>query len=83
MRNPTGKIPGQKWTGDDDEDYEQSCMPLDAKIVGGDNMPGRSTIAACNYTCLMSLISRSRVGSVSNSDTSRVRLVLFLSTWSS
>ena len=51
MRNPLGKIPGQKWTGDDDEDYEQSCMPLDAKIVGGDNMPGRSTIAACNYTC--------------------------------
>jgi hypothetical protein len=51
MRNPTGKIPGQKWTGDDDEDYEQSCMPIDAKPVGGDNMPGRTTIAACNYTC--------------------------------
>ena len=26
MRNPLGTFPGQKWTGDDDEDYEQSYL---------------------------------------------------------
>jgi hypothetical protein len=31
MRNPLGEFPGQTWTGDDDEDYEQSCMPSTAK----------------------------------------------------
>jgi hypothetical protein len=25
MRNPAGPVPGQNWTGDDDEDFEQSC----------------------------------------------------------
>ena len=51
MRNPTGLVPGQKWTGDDDEDYEQSCMPPDAPAKGGDDMPGRPAFTACNYTC--------------------------------
>jgi hypothetical protein len=53
MRNPTGRFPGQKWTGDDDEDYEQSCMPTNAKAGGhwSDQNPGRSAFNACNYTC--------------------------------
>ena len=46
MRNPTGRVPGQKWTGDDDEDYEQSCMPPDHPARGGDDMPGLSVDAA-------------------------------------
>ena len=50
MRNSTGRIPGQKWTGNDDEDYEQSCRPYDDRVVGGDNMPGRRAFSACNYT---------------------------------
>lgn len=51
MRNPTGRVPGQKWTGDDDEDYEQSCNPPDAQARSGDDMPGRAAFSACNYTC--------------------------------
>ena len=53
MRNPLGTFPGQQWTGDDDEDYEQSCMPTNAKKGRplGDQNPGRSAFNACNYTC--------------------------------
>ena len=51
MRNPFGKMPNQTWTGSDCEDYEQSCMPVDAPRKGGDNEPGRAAFLACNYTC--------------------------------
>ena len=55
MRNPTGKVPGQKWTGDDDEDFEQSCMPPDhpvnKKTIYSDDNPGRPAFGSCNYTC--------------------------------
>jgi hypothetical protein len=27
MRNPVGSFPGQKWTGGDEEDFEQNCSP--------------------------------------------------------
>ena len=46
-----GPVPGQNWTGNDDEDYEQSCMPADAPARGGDDNPGRPAFASCNYTC--------------------------------
>ena len=52
MRNPLGPVPNQTWTGDDDEDYEQSCMPSDAPERGGNNEPGRPAFASCNYTCM-------------------------------
>jgi hypothetical protein len=51
MRNPLGRVPGQKWTGSDAEDYEQSCMPSTVKPGKGDQNPGRPAFAACNYTC--------------------------------
>lgn len=52
MRNPLGIFPGQEWTGDDDEDYEQSCMPTTVKPgKSRDQKPGRSAFNACNYTC--------------------------------
>merc|ERR1712232_1336592 len=51
MRNATGRVIGQNWTGDDDEDYEQSCMPSDHPVGPGDDKPGRPAFAACNYTC--------------------------------
>ena len=51
MRNPDGLVPNQTWTGNDDEDYEQSCMPTNAPKKGGDDMPGRAAYAACNFTC--------------------------------
>jgi hypothetical protein len=54
MRNPLGPIPGQNWTGDDDEDYEQSCMPMDhpvSKKIYSDDNPGRAAFNSCNYTC--------------------------------
>ena len=50
MRNPTGKFPGQNWTGDDDEDYEQSCRSPHAS-GSGDAAAGRPAFLACNYTC--------------------------------
>jgi len=52
MRNPTGRVPGQLWTGSDAEDYEQSCQPSDHPVRGGDDNPGRSAFASCNYTCM-------------------------------
>ena len=51
MRNPTGKMPNQTWTGSDAEDYEQSCMPPDHPAGKGDDNPGRPAFLACNYTC--------------------------------
>ncbi len=51
MRNPLGPVPGQNWTGNDDEDYEQSCMPTDHPVGPKDDKPGRPSFAACNYTC--------------------------------
>merc|ERR1712129_460312 len=51
MRNPVGRIPDQKWTGSDQEDYEQSCMPHNHTLGVGDDKPGREAFAACNYTC--------------------------------
>ena len=51
MRNPLGEFPGQDWTGDDDEDYEQSCEPTTRKPGKGDLNPGRPAFNACNYTC--------------------------------
>jgi hypothetical protein len=48
MRNPTGKMPNQTWTGSDAEDYEQSCMPPDAPQRGGDDNPGRHAFVSCN-----------------------------------
>lgn len=51
MRNPLGPIPHQNWTGNDDEDFEQSCMPHDHPVGSGDDKPGREAFAACNYTC--------------------------------
>lgn len=51
MRNPQGRVWHQHWTGDDDEDYEQSCMPSNIKPGKGDANPGRSAFNACNYTC--------------------------------
>lgn len=52
MRNPTGRVPHQNWTGDDDEDFEQSCMPNNHPVGSGDDKPGRPAFAACNYTCM-------------------------------
>ena len=51
MRNPLGPVPGQTWTGDDDEDYEQSCMPHDHPVGARNDKPGRPAFASCNYTC--------------------------------
>ena len=57
MRNPSGHFHGQNWTGDDDEDFEQSCRKTKAagfKPTGpgkGDMQPGRAAFTACNYTC--------------------------------
>ena len=54
MRNPVGLVSGQNWTGDDDEDFEQSCrpnMPSTTPNPSGDNQPGRAAFAVCNYTC--------------------------------
>lgn len=52
MRNPIGPVPHQNWTGNDDEDYEQSCMPPDHPIgPSRDDKPGRSAYQSCNYTC--------------------------------
>ena len=54
MRNPLGPMPGQNWTGNDDEDYEQSCMPTDHPLAPTpytDDNPGRAAFEACNYTC--------------------------------
>ena len=49
-----GIVPGQNWTGDDDEDFEQSCRP-NTKTASpkptGDAQPGRAAFASCNYTC--------------------------------
>merc|ERR1712224_280804 len=39
------------WTGDDREDFEQSCMPPSHPIGNGDDKPGRPAFVACNYTC--------------------------------
>ena len=61
MRNPLGRVPGQNWTGDDDEDYEQSCMPTTTRPGKGDDNPGRPAFAACNYTCQVR-ICRTRAG---------------------
>ena len=44
----------QNWTGDDDEDFEQSCRPSSpggGAGGNGDDQPGRAAFAACNYTC--------------------------------
>lgn len=51
MRNPLGPIKNQSWTGNDDEDFEQSCMPHDAPVGQLDNKSGREAFAVCNYTC--------------------------------
>eukprot|EP00933_Yihiella_yeosuensis_P035499 TRINITY_DN29055_c0_g1_i1.p1 TRINITY_DN29055_c0_g1~~TRINITY_DN29055_c0_g1_i1.p1 ORF type:complete len:277 (+),score=34.50 TRINITY_DN29055_c0_g1_i1:80-832(+) len=51
MRNATGLMPHQNWTGDDDEDFEQSCMPLNHYNGTFDDKPGRRAFLACNYTC--------------------------------
>lgn len=54
MRNPIGLVSGQNWTGDDDEDFEQSCRPNTPTAnphPSGDNQPGRAAFATCNYTC--------------------------------
>jgi hypothetical protein len=51
MRNPLGPIPNQTWTGNDDEDYEQSCMPPDHPVGRGNDKPGRPAFQSCNYTC--------------------------------
>jgi len=52
MRNPLGPIPHQNWTGNDGEDFEQSCMPHKHPVGPGDDKPGRAAFAACNYTCM-------------------------------
>jgi hypothetical protein len=53
MRNPLGIVNGQNWTGDDDEDFEQSCRPNTGGSASGkgDAQPGRAAFSACNYTC--------------------------------
>ena len=43
-------MPNQTWPGDDDEDYEQSCMEPDHPVGEGDDKPGRPAFLACNYT---------------------------------
>jgi hypothetical protein len=35
MRNPLGPVPGQSWTGNDDEDYEQSWWVAGVGCGGG------------------------------------------------
>jgi hypothetical protein len=53
MRNPLGPVPGQNWTGNDAEDYEQSCMPPDHPVgpLGPEDKPGRPAYLSCNFTC--------------------------------
>lgn len=53
MRNPLGPEPDQAWTGNDQEDFEQSCMPPN-HTAGHlrDDKPGRAAFQACNYTCM-------------------------------
>ena len=60
MRNPLGHVVGQNWTGNDDEDFEQSCntpnasYPIPPVLPVGrtrDGSPGRAAFLACNYTC--------------------------------
>eukprot|EP00756_Hemistasia_phaeocysticola_P051496 Hpha_TRINITY_DN26673_c0_g1::TRINITY_DN26673_c0_g1_i1::g.86127::m.86127 len=51
MRNPTGLFPGQNWTGNDREDFEQSCNTPSTTGLRGDGLPGRAAFEACNYTC--------------------------------
>ena len=60
MRNPLGHVVGQNWTGNDDEDFEQSCNTPNASYPippvlpvgsGPDGSPGRAAFLACNYTC--------------------------------
>ena len=42
-------------TGDDDEDFEQSCRPpTPVPHPSGDLQPGRAAFQACNYTCQVS-----------------------------
>ena len=50
---PQGIVNGQNWTGDDDEDFEQSCRPNTGGSASGkgDAQPGRAAFSACNYTC--------------------------------
>merc|ERR1712129_90684 len=52
MRNPLGPMPNQSWTGNDDEDFEQSCMPQRHPVGKGDDKSGRAAFVACNYTCM-------------------------------
>ena len=65
LRNPESWVAGQNWTGNSDEDFEQSCRPNatdphpdrtgpECGRQGApcpDAQPGRALYAACNYTC--------------------------------
>eukprot|EP01079_Euglenida_sp_SAG-EU17-18_P001088 gene1088-2645_t len=64
MRNPESWDHGQNWTGDSDEDFEQSCRPnftdphpdhtgpnCAGKGPCPDARPDRQAYTVCNYTC--------------------------------
>ena len=53
MRNPLAPIPGQLWSGNDAEDFEQSCRPTTPVLhpTGRNDRAGRAAFGVCNYTC--------------------------------